>query len=105
VWDGIASRTDALATGLRAAAERAGVPIIVQHVGTMLTLFFTDAPVTSWDTARAADTKKYAAFFRRMLEQGVYFPPSQFEAAFVSSAHSDGEIDRTIHAAGTALQS
>jgi glutamate-1-semialdehyde 2,1-aminomutase len=106
VWDGIQERTQQLAHGLRTAAARARVPAVVQHVGTMLTMFFTASEaVTSWDTARGCDTGRYASFFRRMLQQGVYLPPSQFEAAFLSSEHGEAEVGRTIAAAKIALRS
>jgi len=70
----------------------------VNQVGSMLTWFFTDEPVTDWESAKRADTKRFAAFHRHMLEQGIYLPPSQFEAAFVSAAHTDEDIRRTIAA-------
>jgi glutamate-1-semialdehyde 2,1-aminomutase len=105
VWDGIHERTQQLAQGLRSAAARAGVPALVQQVGTMLTLFFTASEaITSWDTARGCDTGRYGSFFRRMLQQGVYLPPSQFEAAFLSSEHGEAEVTRTIEAADIALR-
>ena len=75
------------------------------RVGTMFGLFFTEAPVTSWDTAKLADTERFAAFHRAMLERGVYLAPSQFEAGFVSTAHGDVEIDATIGAARDAFAS
>jgi glutamate-1-semialdehyde 2,1-aminomutase len=70
----------------------------VQRVGAMLTLFQTDAPVRDFDGAQRADTERYGALFRHLLERGIYVAPSQFEAMFVSLAHGDGEIDRTIEA-------
>jgi glutamate-1-semialdehyde 2,1-aminomutase len=72
----------------------------VQRVGGMLTLFMREDPVRNFSDAAAADTDRYGAFFRHMLERGVYVPPSQFEAMFVSLAHGDEEIDRTLQAAG-----
>jgi glutamate-1-semialdehyde 2,1-aminomutase len=68
----------------------------VQRVGGLLTLFMTDAPVRNFEEAQACDTERYGALFRHLLEQGVYFPPSQFEALFPSTAHGDEEIERTI---------
>jgi glutamate-1-semialdehyde 2,1-aminomutase len=62
-------------------------------------MFFSDLPVTSWDTAERADTKSFASFHRAMLDRGVYLAPSQFEAGFMSTAHGDAEIDATIAAA------
>jgi glutamate-1-semialdehyde 2,1-aminomutase len=70
----------------------------VQRVGALLTLFMTDGPVRNFDDAQACDTERYGALFRHLLEQGVYFPPSQFEALFPSTAHGDEEIERTIAA-------
>ena len=70
----------------------------VQRVGGLLTLFMTEAPVRNFDEAQACDTERYGALFRHLLEQGVYFPPSQFEALFPSTAHGDEEIERTIAA-------
>ena len=72
----------------------------VQRVGAMLTLFMTDRPVRNFDDAQACDTERYAAYFRHLLERGIYVAPSQFEAMFVSLAHSDEDIDRTVEAAG-----
>jgi glutamate-1-semialdehyde 2,1-aminomutase len=70
----------------------------VQRVGALLTLFMTDTPVRNFDDAQACDTERYGALFRHLLEQGVYFPPSQFEALFPSTAHGDEEIRRTVDA-------
>jgi glutamate-1-semialdehyde 2,1-aminomutase len=72
----------------------------VQRVGAMLTLFMTDRAVRNFDDAQACDTERYAAYFRHLLERGIYVAPSQFEAMFVSLAHSDEDIDRTVEAAG-----
>ena len=69
-----------------------------------MTVFFTDSPVKDSATALRADTKRYAAFFRSMLERGVYLPPAQFEAAFVSLAHGEAEIDATVAAASQAFR-
>jgi glutamate-1-semialdehyde 2,1-aminomutase len=92
-----------LAEGLEAAAAAAGVPARVARVGSMLTLFFTDAPVVDYDTARTADTGRYARFFHGMLERGVYLPPSQFEVCFVSLAHTEADVEATVQAARAAL--
>jgi glutamate-1-semialdehyde 2,1-aminomutase len=93
-----------LQAGLEAAARAAGVPAVVNRVGSMLTAFFTDRPVTNYASATIADTKRYAAFHRAMLDRGVYLAPSQFEALFVSTAHSPAIIERTLAAARDALQ-
>jgi glutamate-1-semialdehyde 2,1-aminomutase len=70
----------------------------------MLTLFFRDGAVTDWESARRADQDRYARFFHAMLDRGVYLPPSQFEAMFLSAAHTDREIDRTLAAAREAVK-
>jgi glutamate-1-semialdehyde 2,1-aminomutase len=93
-----------LADGLGRAAEEAGVPVQVNRVGSMLTVFFTAAPVFDATTARAASARRFGAFFHAMLEAGVYLPPSQFEAAFLSTAHSDADLDRTLAAAPAAFE-
>ena len=93
-----------LAEGLDRAASDAGIPHVVQRVGSMLTLFFHDGPVRNYDDARRSDTRLFARFFWEMLARGIYLPCSQFEAAFVSAAHSEDDIDRTIAAAREALQ-
>jgi glutamate-1-semialdehyde 2,1-aminomutase len=72
--------------------------VTVQRVGSMFTFFFTRRPVKSWDDAATCDTQKYAAFFHHLLENGVYFPPSQFEAAFLSAAHDASAVARTVAA-------
>ena len=88
-----------LAQGLADAAREAGVPVQVNRVGSMLTVFFGADPVYDAQSARRCDTKRFARFFHAMLENGVYLPPSQFEAAFVSVAHTDEDLDQTIRAA------
>ena len=95
VWEGIDRNAAGLAQRLEAAARAAGVPIVVNRAGTMLTVFFSDAPVTDWTSARRADTTRFARFFRALLDAGVYWVPAQFEAAFLSSAHGPDELDRT----------
>lgn len=105
VWDAIQARAVKLGAGIAAIAQSAGVPVTVQQVGSMSTVFFTPEAVTNWSTAKAANTKRYAAFFQSMLESGVYLAPSQFEAGFMSSAHSNDDIDRTIACAEQALYS
>jgi glutamate-1-semialdehyde 2,1-aminomutase len=76
----------------------------VNAVGSVLTPFFTDRPVRDYQSAITADTDRYARFFRGMLERSVYPPPSQFEAWFLSAAHTRRDIDRTITAAGHAMR-
>jgi glutamate-1-semialdehyde 2,1-aminomutase len=94
-----------LEEGLRRAAADARIGALVQRVGSMLTLFFNDQPVRSFQDALRSDTKRFGAWHRGLLARGVYWPPSQFEAAFISLAHSDDDIDRTAEAARQAFSS
>jgi glutamate-1-semialdehyde 2,1-aminomutase len=104
VWQSAADATTALASGLERASSDAGVPLMVPHLGTMLTPFFANAPVADYAAARATDTTRYGRFFHSMLRQGVLAPPSAFETWFVSSAHGAAEIEETCRAAETALR-
>jgi glutamate-1-semialdehyde 2,1-aminomutase len=88
---------------LAAAVAKAGVPLTVNRVGSMFTCFFSSDPVTDYASAKKSDTVKFACFFRSLLEGGVYFPPSQFEAAFISTAHSEADVTLTIAAAAKAF--
>jgi glutamate-1-semialdehyde 2,1-aminomutase len=105
---GFYERLDALAeslvTGLRAEAKRAGVTLTTNRVGSMFTPFFTAEAVTDYASAKKANTAAFGRFFRALLERGIYFPPSQFEAAFISSAHTEDDISETIRAAGAAFR-
>ena len=92
-----------LADGVVAAAKDAGVVLCCNRVGSMLTWFFTAGPVTNWDSAAKSDTEAFGRFFRAMLDDGVYLPPSQFEAAFVSAVHSEEDIQKTIGVAKSAF--
>ncbi len=92
-----------LVEGVAAAAKDAGVTLSFNRVGSMFTWFFTADPVTDWDSASKSDTAAFGRFFRAMLDTGIYLPPSQFEAAFVSIAHSEEDIQKTIAAARQAF--
>ena len=94
-----------LEKGLALAARESRVRTTWNRVGTMFTTFFAEKPVTDWASAKSSDTRKFAAFFTAMLENGVYLAPSQFEAGFMSLAHGDAEIDATIAAARKAFAS
>jgi glutamate-1-semialdehyde 2,1-aminomutase len=94
-----------LAAGLADAARAANVPLQINAFGSMLTPFFTDQPVRDYQSALTADTQSYGMFFREMLARGVYLPPSQFEAWFVSAAHTERDVDRTVRAAREAFKS
>ncbi|HEV2072464.1 MAG TPA: glutamate-1-semialdehyde 2,1-aminomutase [Thermomicrobiales bacterium] len=104
VWQGIAAQAGKLVDGLRQAAAGTGVPVQAANVGTMAGMFFIDEPVHSYDDAKGSDVEAFGRFFMEMLDRGVYFAPSQFEALFLSSAHTDEDIDRTVCAAAEAFQ-
>lgn len=96
--------TEKLSLGLKALADKHAVPFTVNYVGGMFGLFFTDNPkVESYQDVMACDTEKFKIFFHKMLEQGVYLAPSAFEAGFMSLAHNDSDIDRTLAAANIAF--
>jgi glutamate-1-semialdehyde 2,1-aminomutase len=104
VYERLEAVTSKLQVGLERALRDAHVDGVVQRVGSMLTLFFHRGPVRSWTDAAECDRERFGHFHRGLTARGVYFPPSQFEAAFVSAAHSDDDIDRTVEAARAALQ-
>jgi glutamate-1-semialdehyde 2,1-aminomutase len=93
-----------LAIGLADAARDAGVAVQVNAIGSVLTPFFTERPVRDFESSTSADTERYARFFRGMLRRGIYSPPSQFEAWFLSAAHTAKDIDKTIAAAREAMR-
>jgi len=93
-----------LAAGLLSAAEEAGVPVQLARQGSMMTLFFSRQPVTDWNAAAQCDTKRYARYFWDMIGRGMYLPCSQFEAFFLSTAHTESDIDATVAAARDALE-
>jgi glutamate-1-semialdehyde 2,1-aminomutase len=103
-YDVLEKRSAALAAGLADAAQGAGVPVTINRVGSMLTPFFTAGPVTNFAQATASDTDAFATFFHAMLRNGVYLPPSQYEAWFVGLAHTDDLIEQTLRAARKAFQ-
>ena len=102
-YDRLEKASGDLASGLKAQAARAGVPLIVNRAGSMLTAFFTSTPVTDYSSAKKSDTAAFGRFFASLLAEGVYLPPSQFEAAFVSLAHSAQDIEETVQKAGRAF--
>lgn len=105
VYKTLEQRSAALAEGMGKEAKRAGIPITQHRIGSMLTSFFTPDPVVDWNSAKRSDTKRYGLFFQSMLEQGIYLAPSQFEAAFLSTAHTSADIEKTIKAARVAFKS
>jgi glutamate-1-semialdehyde 2,1-aminomutase len=104
VYKTLEARSARLEAGLRRAAGDANVTVAINRVGSMITVFFCAGPVVDYATAKASDTKRFGRFFHAMLERGVYLPPGQFEAAFVSLAHGDAEIDLTVRAAAEAFR-
>ncbi len=104
VYDALEARAQALETGILENLKALGLKYQTNRVGSIMTLFFTESPVTSFDAANACDQDLFARYFREMLNRGVYLAPSQFEAAFVSLAHSDADIDKTIKANYEALK-
>jgi glutamate-1-semialdehyde 2,1-aminomutase len=104
VYKDLAARGSMLAAGLASAAREAGVAVQVNAFGSLVTPFFTSTPVRDYHSALAANTTAYASFFRGMLKRGVYPPPSQFEAWFLSTAHTDAHITKTIAAARAAMK-
>jgi glutamate-1-semialdehyde 2,1-aminomutase len=103
VYDRLEALSTRLVSGLSEAARAAGVPYVGNRVGSMFTGFFAPGPVTDYASAKRSDTACYARFFHALLERGVYLAPSQFEAGFVSLAHTDEDIDHTLEAARTAF--
>ncbi len=98
VYQRLEERAALLAQGIRDKAKEMSVPIFLSRAGSMLTIFFTAQEVTNYDTACSSDLKLYASYFHEMLRRGIYLPPSQFEAQFLSIAHGDEEIGATIAA-------
>jgi len=103
VYERLEAASKKLCEGLADAGGEAGVKTVTNRVGSMWTSFFTDEPVLDWETANKSDRQRYGKFFHAMLERGVYLAPSQFEAGFVSLAHTDEIIERTLAAARKAL--
>ena len=104
VYRQLEERARLLSDGLLEAARDLGVGVTLNRVASMMTMFFTPGPVTDYASAMKSDTLAYARFFRTMLEEGIYLAPSQFEAAFLSTAHTSGDIAKTVKAARTAFK-
>jgi glutamate-1-semialdehyde 2,1-aminomutase len=103
VYNGLEQTTELIACGVTRIAHENGVPLTTNRVGSMFTWFFTDQPVTNFTTAATSDTVSFGRFHRALLEAGVWLPPSQFEAAFVSTAHTPAEVGFLLEAARKAL--
>jgi glutamate-1-semialdehyde 2,1-aminomutase len=104
LYDRIERTAVRLTAGLRQAAALANVPAQINSQGSLATLFFVDQPVRNYRDAKRSDTRRYARYFREMLDRGIFLAPSQFEAAFVSAAHTEKDVDRTLEAARESLQ-
>jgi glutamate-1-semialdehyde 2,1-aminomutase len=102
-YDDLNKKAERLADGLRSALSASHIPGQVNVAGSLLTLFFTAEPVRDYAAAKKSDAARFAAFFREMFDRGIFLPPSQFEALFVSAAHSNADIDSTISAARSSL--
>jgi glutamate-1-semialdehyde 2,1-aminomutase len=99
VWDSLESAACSLAEGLQEGAREAGIPVQVNRVGTMFSLFFNESPVRDWPTVKASDSKRFVHFYRGMLDRCIYLAPSPFEAGFISTAHTQDVIEYTLKAA------
>lgn len=102
IYDKMERLSEKLCRGLKEIMERAKIPVFINRAGSMLTMFFTGEEVKDYDSALKADTMMYAAFFREMLKRGVYLPPSQFESVFLSAAHTEEDVEKTLEAAESA---
>jgi glutamate-1-semialdehyde 2,1-aminomutase len=100
----LSERTRRLSEGLREAARRHGIAVQVNEETAMFTVFFAGEPVVDYDSAKSSDVKRYARFFRALLARGSYFPPAQFEAALLSTAHTDGLLEDFLRKASSALK-
>src|SRR5215831_13324585 len=105
LYEGMTQLAQRLVSGLRTELSAAGISAQVNAIGSLATVFFTPGSVRNYADAKSSNTKHYAQFFREMLARGIFLAPSQFEAAFLTAAHTSADIDRTLAAAGEALQS
>jgi glutamate-1-semialdehyde 2,1-aminomutase len=106
VYESLRKKTEKLAEGLKEAARKAGIEdkLCFKRIESISIVYFTSKDVKNYQDALTSNTKAYAAFFQKMLEQGVYLAPSQFEVAFMSTAHTDEDIEKTIEAAEVAFK-
>jgi len=98
-YEKLEEKSDRLTNGFKKAAKEAGIKVSVDRVGSMLGLFFTDKKINNFDEAKTSDLNMFSAYYKGMLDKGIYLAPSQFEALFVSSAHTIEHIDKTVEAA------
>ncbi len=104
VYQELENKTSYLVESISGIAEEKGIPFSINHTKGMFTLFFAEGPVRDYRTAKMSDTKRFAQFFMEMMEQGIYLPPSQFEACFISLAHTQKDLDRTLEACAWAFK-
>lgn len=104
IFEKVERQTEKLCKGLEEAASYVNIPVQIQRVGSMFTIFFTDKPVHNFDDANSTDDVAFRAFFHASLEQGIYYAPSRFESNFMSASHSDEDIEKTIEAAKIAFK-
>jgi glutamate-1-semialdehyde 2,1-aminomutase len=104
IYQDLEKKTLYLAERISECAEERGIPYSINRAIGMFTLFFTEGPVRDYRSAKTSDTKRFARFFIEMMNEGVYLPPSQFEAWFISLAHTQKDLDKTIEACDTALR-
>lgn len=103
-YDSLEKKTVYLTEGILRIAEQHGIPITINRATGLFTIFFSSGPVTDYPSAKTSDTNRFARFFIEMMEQGIYLPPSQFEAWFLSLAHTEKDLDRTLEACDRAFQ-
>jgi glutamate-1-semialdehyde 2,1-aminomutase len=103
-YQDLESKTSYLTEAISKCAEERGIPFSINHINGMFTLFFTEGPVRDYSSAKKSDTKRFAQFFIEMINQGIYLPPSQFEACFISLAHTQKDLDKTIEAFNNAFK-
>ncbi len=103
-WERLEQSAAFLARGIEAILAEMNLELALNRVGSMMTLFFTDREVVDFESATSSDTNRHARFFRAMLERGVHLPPSQYEALFVSLAHEQDDLDRTLEAIRESLR-
>jgi glutamate-1-semialdehyde 2,1-aminomutase len=104
VYQDLEKKTLYLTEKISECAEERGIPFSINQATGMFTLFFTEGPVRDYRTAKMSDTKRFAKFFVEMMNEGIYLPPSQFEAWFISLAHTQKDLDKTVEACDTALK-
>jgi glutamate-1-semialdehyde 2,1-aminomutase len=104
IYRDLEKKTRYLTQGILERGKKRGIPLSINQATGLFTLFFTEGPITDYDSAKKSDTKRFARFFIQMMEQGIYLPPSQFEAWFLSLAHTQKDLDKTIEACDHAFQ-